>query len=307
MSSISENFPDRVGGSHSAHRDVSSVAVTGANGYIGREVCSRLDAAGIRVFRLQRSAGATAGFVAWQLGDGLPAICRDVDAVVHLASASIGETTSMDTASAVDLSGSQRLIDDVRAIRKDGKNVRFIFVSSQSARADAVNFYGRSKWQIELLLKEEDEVIVRPGLVHGQSPTGVFALFKKLAALPVVPVIEGKRAIQPIDVLDLADCILEICRLRHSPRLFQLGEVVPLSFRQAILSVARQAKKRDPVIIPVPLSMARLAARLVDTLLRPTPSILERVNGLAGLQAMSTEASLGMLGVELKALGSSHD
>lgn len=304
---MSEDFPDRIGGSHAAHREVSSVAVTGANGYIGREVCSRFDAAGIKVFRLQRAAGATTGSVPWRLGDGLPTVCRHVDAVVHLASASIGETTSMDAARAVDLSGSRRLIDDVRAIRRNEKNIRFIFVSSQSARADAMNFYGRSKWQIELLLKEEDEVIVRPGLVHGQLPTGVFALFEKLAALPFVPFIEGIHAIQPIDVTDLADCIIEICSLRHSPRVFQLGEVVPLSFRQAILAVARQAKKREPVMIQIPLSMARLAARLVDTLLRPTPSILERVNGLAGLQPMSTEASLGILGVELKALGGKHD
>jgi nucleoside-diphosphate-sugar epimerase len=307
MYSTSEISLDRGLDASTAARSVRSVAITGANGFIGRELCSQFEASGIKVFRLQRAIGTGGSSVAWQLGDAFPPVCRDVDAVVHLASASLGETVSMSSSSEIDLSGSRKLIDGFRDICKDGKPRRFIFISSQSASANAINVYGKSKWQIELLLDREDEVIVRPGLVYGESAAGVFALFKRLATLPVVPIIASNFAIQPIHVGDLSKCIIAISRLRESPRLFQLGEINPLSFRQVVLAVARQANTRGPLLIEVPLTMARLAAKSIDALFRPTPSLLERVNGLAGLQPMSTEASLRLLGIELHALGNGHE
>ena len=61
---------------HPAAGPESRVAITGSNGFIGRVVVAQLVDAGIAVVPLHRGAAAMA---AW------PALCADVDAVIHLA------------------------------------------------------------------------------------------------------------------------------------------------------------------------------------------------------------------------------
>src|SRR6185295_8526879 len=90
---------------------------------------------------------------------------------------------------------------------------RFVFVSSQSARADAPAAYGRTKHEAEVVLAEIpglEVVVVRPGLVCGPGSRGLFARIGRLVeALPVVPLLGGGRAlVQPIHVDDLCAALL---------------------------------------------------------------------------------------------------
>src|SRR3954452_8251052 len=160
---------------------MSCVAFTGGAGFIGRELGAVLRAHGHEVIAVSRTPSAEVR--AWTLGEELPAKCADADAIVHLASATLLATGSQEEAAKRDIVGTRLLLEQIRQFRRDGRPRRFIFLSSQSARLNAANSYGRSKWAIEQLLDEPDEIIVRPGLVYGDRPASVFATLDKLARL----------------------------------------------------------------------------------------------------------------------------
>lgn len=69
-----------------------TVAVTGASGLIGRQVCALLEGGGHQVLRLVRRRPAAPGEVSWDPGAGVldPAALARCDAVVHLAGHPIG-------------------------------------------------------------------------------------------------------------------------------------------------------------------------------------------------------------------------
>ncbi len=275
------------------------VAVTGANGFIGQEVCATLRAGGGEVIALQRRGGIDAE--PWSLGQPLPERCRSARTVVHLASATLGRSGAERAAAvAVDTEGTCLVVDQLRRWRAQGGRHRFVFVSSQSSRPDAANAYGRSKWAIERMLDGDDEVVVRPGLVYSDPPRSVFAMFDRLSRLPVVPAVGTRPCIQPVSVREVAECIARVDAADRVPRLLMIGAPEPLTFAEAVKATARRAGRRPPVTVPLPLAPLRLAAGLVDRVLSST--VTERLDGLAGLQPFETAPSLAALGQAIKPL-----
>lgn len=279
------------------------VAITGANGFIGRVLSRTFEALGHKVVPLTRSASGEQT-LRWELGQPLPPECGNIDAVVHLASAALVENRSMASAIERDVSGTRLLLNDIRQ-RRSRRPIRFVFVSSQSATVRSGNAYGWSKRAIESLLNKEDELIVRPGLVYGEHATGVFALVERLTQLPVVPIIKSQPNIQPIHVQELADCIVKLCTMEEPPRLSMVGATVPMSFRTLLCAVASRSNRRSPIMISLPSGIVRSSARALDWTFKISPSITERVDGLIALEPMPTAASLEILGVKLHSLATS--
>jgi nucleoside-diphosphate-sugar epimerase len=131
---------------------MKSIAVTGATGFIGGKLCEFCEISGHKVIELGRKAGTKT--VPWRLGEGLPPHFSQVDVVFHLASATLVESRYLDDAVQSDVGGSRVLIEGVRSIRRSGRRIRFIFLSSQSAKPNAITAYGRSKWAIETMLDQ---------------------------------------------------------------------------------------------------------------------------------------------------------
>jgi len=282
---------------------MKSIAVTGANGFIGRKLCEYCSASGNAVTRLVRTGTVDDRTALWQLGESLPPQFGDVDAVIHAASATLVENRNMAEAYRRDVEGSRTLIESVRSIRRSGRRIRFIFLSSQSSKADAVNVYGRSKWAIESLLDQEDEIIVRPGLVYADQPTSVFALFERIASLPLVPVVRSPSAIQPIHVDELVECLARIAEMELPQCLFELGATRPMDIREAIGATARRAGRAEPWFVPFPRGALRAATLIFDRLFNPTPSLTERLDGLIALSPMDTQRSLEVLSLKLAPFG----
>jgi nucleoside-diphosphate-sugar epimerase len=237
--------------------------------------------------------------VNWVLGQDLPQACHEVDCLLHLACATLSNTVNLEEAAALDLRGTLALVERVRRIRQEGHAMRFIFLSSQSARPKAANIYGRSKWAIEQTLNEDDEIIVRAGLVYGPDSTGVSKLFERLAMLPLVPSVRTAPSIQPIEVSELAECLLRVASEGAPAKVYRLGAITPLTLGDAILATAERLQRRPPIILPLPQEAIRLAGRLLDLPQFLRPSLSERIDGLVGLESMLTERSLSDLGYVL--------
>jgi nucleoside-diphosphate-sugar epimerase len=282
---------------------MKSIAVTGANGFIGSKLCEFCRASGYGIVELARTSTFGDRAASWRLGEALPPQFEEVDVVIHLASATLVENRQMAVAFRCDVDGSRVLIESVRSIRKSGRRIRFIFLSSQSSKADAVTAYGRSKWAIETMLSQDDEIIVRPGFVYGDQPTSVFALFEKIARLPLVPVVRSRASIQPIHVGELVECLAQIASMERPERLFELGAIIPMDLREAICATARRAGRSQPRFIPVPQGALRLATVAFDRLFSPSPALTERLDGLIALSPMDTGRSLELLSRKLAPFG----
>jgi NADH dehydrogenase len=211
------------------------------------------------------------------------------------------ETADLEAAERTDVNGIQIILQQTRRTRAaTGRPLRFIFVSSQSARPEAANVYGRSKWRAETMLVGPDEIVVRPGLIFNGSETGVYGTIRRLVRLPVLPRLGETPAIQPIHVDDLAEALLKIAQLSSDERLWFLGEVEPMRFADLIDAVARSMRRRPPLLIPFPMPVLHAVVRVADLIFWPASSLTERFTGLAALTPLDTEASLERLAMKLR-------
>jgi uncharacterized protein (TIGR01777 family) len=115
-----------------------TVAVTGSSGLVGTALCAFLSSAGHRVVRLVRRVALTGDERTWNPDDPDPRIFKEVDAVVHLAGASIaGRFTEAHKRAIASsrIDPTQRLADAI--VRAKGVRV---LVS-----ASAIGYYGRDR------------------------------------------------------------------------------------------------------------------------------------------------------------------
>ena len=269
------------------------IAITGVTGFIGRHVATRALQAGHEVTAFSRRPWSSEPFV--PLADRhfleLPAwpdaaALANVDVVVHLAIAP--QTADPGVIDAVNRLGTERLFEMAQRAMVG----RFIFVSSQSAHEGAPSAYGQSKFAIERLLADEPNVvIVRPGMVYGDSDDGLMGRATKTAAkLRAFPVIGGKAAqAQPIRVEDLADALITLATTSDPPHLVSLGDAVQ-SLGELIRNQAKARFGVTPLAIPVPLGLARIGVRAVAKFHLPSPISEANLDGIAAFEPMDTAA-----------------
>jgi nucleoside-diphosphate-sugar epimerase len=177
------------------------IAVTGATGYIGRHLVRRLVFNSNEVLAMSRSRPIQAG-VKWEFFDlieaakvGLPA----VDVVIHLAANTRNESVTAQN----ELGACKHLLAQTNSC-----SAQFVFVSSQTARSDAVSEYGKIKLSIEQAVLSSGGIVVRPGQVYGGEPLGLFGSVTELVArLPVLPLFTPVPLIQPVHIDDLVTAL----------------------------------------------------------------------------------------------------
>lgn len=198
------------------------ILVTGANGFIGRRLCARLQAdnACVRAILRTASNGPWEEAVIADLGKSpLAEGCMDgIDTVFHLASKvhAVDEVeTDVAAYQAVNVDGTARLLDAAGA----GNVRQFILFSSvkaagegddivldEASPASPTTVYGRSKLQAEQLVLKSPGiakvVVIRPAMVYGPKNPG--NLCRMIAAIrtgffPPWPRIENRRSMIHVD------------------------------------------------------------------------------------------------------------
>jgi nucleoside-diphosphate-sugar epimerase len=177
------------------------VAVTGANGFIGRTICRLLHDEGWKVRALVRSEARTQVLKAcvdeWMLGDlgdcvSLQKLIVDACAVVHCAGAVRG--ASQQAFDRVNVDGVRNLVDVISASRHPP---RLLCLSSLAAREPGLSFYAASKRKGEQVLKQRAQVLnwiaLRPPAVYGPGDRELLPLFR-LMAKGIAPVLGSRDA-----------------------------------------------------------------------------------------------------------------
>jgi NADH dehydrogenase len=275
---------------------VEHVLVTGANGYIGSRLVQMALNQGRAVTILGRSdreASPLARFVKWELGTDLPEFVLDTNqtALVHLAH----DWTDRGEAG-INYRGTIKLLTSARRLRV----ARFVFVSSVSARADALNAYGRIKWRIEQLLDDADTVAARVGLVYGGPARGMYGLLLKLvSSTPILPMVDPCRLVQPIHVDEVCHGLLALADGETTGRVGLAGPV-PVTFGEFLKTLARETSAASLIVPSVPLRLALLGASVASHLPFVVKVDRERILGLAGAPQLNCKGDLETLGLSVE-------
>lgn len=153
-----------------------------------------------------------------------------------------------------------------------------IHISALGACKNAPSMYLRSKAEGERIIQCSNlcTTVLRPSVVFGPGDKFLSMFAKMHQFLPFIPLASYSSLFQPIYIGDLIR-VIEFCIENPSknhiafdcvgPEVFSLGELVNL---------AGDLSKRKKPVIPLPNSIARVQAYLMEKL--PGPTILSRDN-----------------------------
>lgn len=252
--------------------------VTGATGFVGREVVKALFERGVEVRCLIHTPGRervlSGSAVDIHYGSvqdpvALQAAFYNVDAVVHLV-ALIRESGSA-TFETVNHRGTQNVV----AAARDAGAGHFLQMSAIGATASLQYPYLHSKWLGEQAVVDSGlpYTILRPSILFGGGDEFVNALAGLVRAFPVVPVAgSGRNRFQPIAVEDVARCIATAV-VDNGPAngVIEIGGPQHLTYNQIVDVIARTyGVRRLKLRIPIPIM--GLAVKVMEGLL-PRPPI----------------------------------
>jgi len=191
------------------------VLLTGATGLIGSAVLAGLRGRSHEVVAVARSAGAVdrhAGATrrialdiakATEPADWLPHLAG-IDAVVNCAG--VLQDSPGDSTKGVHADGAAALF---AACERVGVR-RVVHLSAIGVDRETPTAFSRTKFagDMDLTRRELDWVILRPSVVVGRAAYGGSALFRGLAALPVLPSVTDAGPLQVVQLDDLARTVL---------------------------------------------------------------------------------------------------
>lgn len=253
-----------------------SVTVFGGTGFLGRRVVSRVaeDGAMVRV-AVRHPERVDAGAITSESGRIIPvsADIRDAasvaaaiagaEAVVNVVSAYVEKAGV--TYTAVHVQGAANVAAECR--RQGVK--RLVHVSGIGADAASHAPYIRARGQGEQVVRQTfpAATIIRPSVMFAADDAFLQGLAAIIRSTPVVPLIAGGRTrLQPIHVSDVAEAIV---RCAGDPaacgKVYELGGPESYTLREIIGMIAARLGRR-PLLVPVPRSLARPIAAMLELL-----------------------------------------
>lgn len=268
-----------------------TLIVTGASGYVGRHLAARARACGWHVVAASRREAAGAEWLPYRLeASPDPERFPREATIVHLAARTSGPADP-----GVEIGAARALVEAAQV-----RACAMLFVSSQAARHDAPSSYGRTKHAIERHVLAAGGVVVRPGLVWGGAPAGLYArLLRVVRTLRVWPAVVPAPVVQPVHVDDLADVLLRLAETptRYAGRVLHIGEGEPISFAGWLQALAA-SRSRRLWLVPVPATIVSLGAAVVERL--GGAALAARARSLIAIEPMATAANLAEIGVVLR-------
>ena len=240
------------------------VAVTGANGFIGKAVCEYLLRHGFKVRPLAREKLEPSFYVSPELGEhaNWSEVLADVSCIIHCAGRAHVmreiELDPMEVYREINAKGTKTLAE--QAVRCGVK--KFIFLSSikvngeKTSNEEKFKFndypnpkdpYGISKWEAEQALmkisatSELEVTIIRLPLVYGRGVRGNFlrliGLINKGWPLPLASVKNKRSMIAMGNLLD----ILRVCIIKQDPGIntFLVSDNYDLSTPELVSKLAK--------------------------------------------------------------------
>lgn len=262
------------------------VLVTGANGLVGRALCSVLDQTEGQVVRAVRTSTTPWEIPVGDLNkstDWSEALGQDTDVVVHLA----GQVPLTDNASRVpnDRYTEVNTLGTANLARQCAQHgvKRFIFISTIKVLGEGksepyqdtdlavpADAYAISKWEAEQALWQVaaetgmEVVMLRPPLVYGLGVKGNFLrlmqAIDKRRPLPLGAIHNQRSLIYLGNLVD----VIRLCLIhpKAAGKAFMVSDGDDVSTPELVRRIAASLGRR-PFLLPVPVSWMRWAGRVL--------------------------------------------
>ncbi|MDR2001385.1 MAG: NAD(P)H-binding protein [Zoogloeaceae bacterium] len=261
-----------------------NVLLTGASGFIGRNVAAVLAEAGHQVRPLSRRHGID---VRHMLAppDWLPHL-DGIDAVINcigiIGERSVQRFTPLHTLAPIAL---------FRACAAAGIH-RVVQISALGADDTAFSAYHLSKRAADDFLRTLDLewFVLRPSLIYGLGGTSG-NLFMRLARLPCIPVVgDGQQQVQPVHISDVTAAVLHSLTVAKSKTTLDILGSETFTFGEWLQRMREaQGLPRAPLLcVPFPLALmlARLG-RYISPMLHPENLLMLNAGYRADVQPLT--------------------
>ncbi len=262
------------------------IAIVGSAGFVGRHLAKRLAIEGAPVRCLARDpARATATLPAGVHiaradllePESLTGALNGIETVVHCAAITANHKEAYPGQYRhVNAEGTRNL---VRAAKHAWVN-RIVLMNGLGTRPGAEGSYMRTRWEMGEAVRNSGLgwVTLQPSVLFGDGAEFTAAFARLARRMPVMPLLAGGRLkLQPFWVEDLVACLVRCIRDRRwDGRAIDLGGPEHLTMREVIDLIMTAVGVRRPTV-PLPLSVARIQARLMSVLPNPplVPATLE--------------------------------
>ena len=237
-----------------------TVAVTGANGYVGSCVADYLRKHNFLVYEMGRSFKSRQYFIPFSLEKEIsPKSFKNIDVLIHCAW-DFKQIMWKDIIR-INVNGSLRLF---KAAKKDGVK-KIIFISTMSAFEGCKSLYGKAKLEVERKAREFNALVVRPGLVYNNRSAGMVGALEKLITIsPLVPIVAGNQVLYLCHSEDLSKLVTRSCtsNIKITKPIIAASEK-GLRFRE-ILRILAERKGKKRIFIPIPSWIVLFLLKIVE-------------------------------------------
>jgi nucleoside-diphosphate-sugar epimerase len=278
-----------------------TIAITGANGFVGSALTRFLADRGATVRALVRDPSkhrdlcefARGGVYQFNLSGAMDdeALKGPVRAVIHCAYVIDGGNRNEKASTNID--GTRDLL---RRSRTSGVD-QIVFVSSMAAHQRACSSYGKSKGVLEQDIEAGGGTIIKPGTVIG--PGGVFQRLREIVRkVPLLPVFYADHNIQTVFIDDLCRAVESSIIRRARGRLIA-AEGSGVSLRGFYRGLVELEQRRTPTFA-FPGDLALMFAKAADALSLSLPITADNLLGIKHIQHFDNSSSVKTLGVDFR-------
>lgn len=276
-----------------------TIAITGANGFIGSRIATYFSGKGWNVIALVRNPSANKNgnilYRKFDLSQKLAGdILENVDYLVHAAY--IKHDSKNPKALNQNILGTKNLLNISRnnLVKKN-----FLF-SSLSAQYNADSTYGKQKHELEKIFNTKKDAVIRPGLVLGNGGLAKnMAHFMKTKHL--VPLVDGGK--QPLQIVDVDTIIQAIERIikddLHGP--FTVASVESYSYKDFYIKLAKALNTRI-AFIPVSYQLLIYPVKLLEKFNISAGITTDNLLGLKKMRYVDSATDLKKLSINIPSL-----
>jgi nucleoside-diphosphate-sugar epimerase len=235
-------------------------AITGSNGYVGGCVKNYFAANGWDILELTRRPRDDGHSMFFELGLGIPG-WGNGNALVHCAYDF--RPLRWDEIERVNVKGSRLVLESAR---RNGYG-KIVYISSISAFENCRSLYSKAKLEIEKIALDNGALVIRPGLVYGDGPGGMFGkLAEQIRNSSVIPMIGDGSQIQfLVHNEDLSAFIEKYAaeKIQMPPAILTAAHAQPWPFKELLMEIARGLGK-NPKFIPLPWRLVWLGLKSAE-------------------------------------------
>ncbi len=241
---------------------IKKCLLTGSSGYVGGVIKSYLRNKDWVVYELRRNilSGSAEHIIPYTLGQHVDkTIFKNMDVLIHCAyDFSIRDKNKVFE---INVKGSIRLFELAKTM-----GVKIVFISSMSAFEGCRSVYGQAKLEIEKWVLSANGIVIRPGLIFGQKPGGIFGRLNSLVShLRIIPLVGKGDQLQYVCLdTDLSIAIYKLILGNKVKKVPIIAASTKCMTFKEIIYVLAQSKNKKVWFIYFPYSILLMALRFCE-------------------------------------------